>query len=123
MILGPPSSTRTHTLFSYSTLFRSRRDRGRARVVHAVLHRHRLDLDRAADAVQGMGRRHELSWRPAWRAGGWLVVVAPRSEEHTSELQSLMRTSYAVFSFKKKTRNFNKPLTSHLTPQSNQTHD
>src|SRR3546814_14243182 len=77
MILGPPSSTRTHTLFSYSTLFRSRRDRGRARVVHAVLHRHRLDLDRAADAVQGMGRRHELSWRPAWRAGGWLVVVAP----------------------------------------------
>src|SRR3546814_2796359 len=69
MIRRPPRSTRTDTLFPYTTLFRS------------------------------------------WCANGWMVprwcwpagrIAARRSEEHTSELQSLMRISYAVFCLKKK---------------------
>src|SRR3546814_1581812 len=87
MIRRPPRSTRTDTLFPYTTLFRSRR---------------RL-------------AKHN------WRAFGWwpqqcaIQVAASnfsskrtrekaRSEEHTSELQSLMRISYAVFCLKKKTK-------------------
>src|SRR3546814_6373833 len=80
MIRRPPRSTRTDTLFPYTTLFRSypccRGARCRCR--------HRSSASRAVE-------RH-----PPQRA--------PRSEEHTSELQSLMRTSYAVFGLKKKTR-------------------
>src|SRR3546814_6669173 len=72
MIRRPPISTRTDTLFPYTTLFRSprpRRERARS-------HRRERPLSRAP-----RGRR---------------------SEEHTSELQSLMRISYAVFCLKKK---------------------
>src|SRR3546814_16749231 len=69
MIRRPPRSTRTDTLFPYTTLFRS-----------SGLHRCRIHQGHRADPV----RRH-------------------RSEEHTSELQSLMRISYAVFCLKKKT--------------------
>src|SRR3546814_6084211 len=72
MIRRPPRSTRTDTLFPYTTLFRSRRQIGVADRVHQVS----LALPRPA--------------------------VPPRSEEHTSELQSLMRISYAVFCLKKK---------------------
>src|SRR3546814_13045006 len=72
MIRRPPRSTRTDTLFPYTTLFRSRRCAPR----------------------QSPWRRNR-QWPPA--AGPpW------RSEEHTSELQSLMRISYAVFCLKKK---------------------
>src|SRR3546814_16598119 len=82
MIRRPPRSTRTDTLFPYTTLFRSRHDRpDRAR-------RGRRRRSRA-------GRRREA----AGRARG---ARRQRSEEHTSELQSLMRISYAVFCLKKK---------------------
>src|SRR3546814_7166323 len=84
MIRRPPRSTRTDTLFPYTTLFRSRR-RGAVR--------------RAGDRrlVGGCDRR-------AGRAHLWrgLRPLRRRSEEHTSELQSLMRISYAVFCLKKK---------------------
>src|SRR3546814_3379324 len=109
MIRRQPRSTRTDTLFPYTTLFRSRRNRcgseapsspcstappprgtgGRARPV-----RH----------GQSCHERREWSWSRPWlgedahppaRSGA-------RSEEHTSELQSLMRISYAVFCLKKK---------------------
>src|SRR3546814_6703282 len=74
MIRRPPRSTRTDTLFPYTTLFRS----------------HRSVKIRAGASV----------WRKllAFSGPGYLV----RSEEHTSELQSLMRISYAVFCLKKK---------------------
>src|SRR3546814_1549146 len=88
MIRRPPRSTRTDTLFPYTTLFRSLPDLGR----HA---------DGAAAACarpRGRGAARARCRRP--RA---------RSEEHTSELQSLMRISYAVFCLKKK----NKPDKSH----------
>src|SRR3546814_8884699 len=100
MIRRPPRCTRTDTLFPYTTLFRSEgfpvaeeeglvrdhrldhlADEGRPRVLHQVANE---PVDRAA--VQAAGDRGEA-----------------RSEEHTSELQSLMRISYAVFCLKKKT--------------------
>src|SRR3546814_10175601 len=78
MIRRPPRSTRTDTLFPYTTLFRS---------ALAVLGRSR---DQQEDA------QHVLGQRPADRES------LGRSEEHTSELQSLMRISYAVFCLKTK---------------------
>src|SRR3546814_3157607 len=78
MIRRPPRSTRTDTLFPYTTLFRSGHAAGAAR--HLPGRRRRL-LD------PRLGRRR-----------------GARSEEHTSELQSLMRISYAVFCLKKKNK-------------------
>src|SRR3546814_5281490 len=123
MIRRPPGSTRTDTLFPYTTLFRSV-DPGDfhelliAQIVAKADH-HARDgvaahgdailadgedmfdqvvaeqlLERGADALagrdQGSGTGHQRS------------IVPVRSEEHTSELQSLMRISYAVFCLKKK---------------------
>src|SRR3546814_1557651 len=85
MIRRPPRSTRTDTLFPYTTLFRS----DRAFVHREVGHDLAVEFDpRQLHAV------HEL------RIGQ--PFGANRSEEHTSELQSLMRISYAVFCLKKK---------------------
>src|SRR3546814_5342875 len=92
MIRRPPRSTRTDTLFPYTTLFRSYGDRrGVEQRPGKLLHR--------------PSPNHFSLW-----IGGqaWLRVSASpfgRSEEHTSELQSLMRISYAVFCLKKKTNN------------------
>src|SRR3546814_5823952 len=96
MIRRPPRSTRTDTLFPYTTLFRS-----------------------DAGHVDSGGRRR-------WRHSGSCAAcpggancrphpsgAGPRSEEHTSELQSLMRISYAVFCLKKKkkiTENNHEPI-------------
>src|SRR3546814_4423598 len=87
MIRRPPRSTRTDTLFPYTTLFRSDRA-GRARgIVAAAL--------KASQRAAIFGAYHSpLSRSPSCH---WT-----RSEEHTSELQSLMRISYAVFCLKKK---------------------
>src|SRR3546814_14296544 len=82
MIRRPPRSTRTDTLFPYTTLFRSRRRRLRPSRAH------RASLKEAT--------HDRLSPNGFWSG------QAPRSEEHTSELQSLMRISYAVFCLKKK---------------------
>src|SRR3546814_9832605 len=115
MLRRPPRSTRTDTLFPYTTLFRSgdrqflglppRRRRaaggergqpGGGETAPARHHRQSQLLDHAADgragaaASRGRDRAHQR---------GHL-----RSEEHTSELQSLMRISYAVFCLKKKKR-------------------
>src|SRR3546814_10741242 len=101
MIRRPPRSTRTYTLFPYTTLFRSARQGIAAERAEAdrALHR-RLSLakrkaivvdhqDKAVALHRGP-RRGEVEWDDR------------RSEEHTSELQSLMRISYAVFCLKKK---------------------
>src|SRR3546814_5387829 len=91
MIRLPPRSTRTDTLFPYTTLFRSPR----------------MPAPRV---------RREESWcllsacaNRAVRVSSWLApaaILANRSEEHTSELQSLMRISYAVFCLKKKKQQY-----------------
>src|SRR3546814_4779530 len=81
MIRRPPRSTRTDTLFPYTTLFRSHKAR-------LVAHTNRSDVFRPHGASRH--GRHGATHRTL------------RSEEHTSELQSLMRISYAVFCLKKK---------------------
>src|SRR3546814_4913445 len=80
MIRRPPRSTRTDTLFPYTTLFRS---------PSPNLPR-RNHFSRTSQVKAGAQHRAARNWTPA------------RSEEHTSELQSLMRISYAVFCLKKK---------------------
>src|SRR3546814_3657545 len=80
MIRRPPRSTRTDTLFPYTTLFRSVRD----------------------DALQILERQPGLRLDAFGQGFLRVVGIDRRSEEHTSELQSLMRISYAVFCLKKK---------------------
>src|SRR3546814_8708242 len=88
MIRRPPRSTRTDTLLPYTTLFRSR---PRDHQLHALAEQ--LVLPRRAPAP----------WYARPRKIRRAAEGARRSEEHTSELQSLMRISYAVFCLKKKT--------------------
>src|SRR3546814_3492546 len=115
MIRRPPRSTRTDTLFPYTTLFRSFRthgvnefpldDRAYKRFIPSFHHRH------------GKGRRKQRAYFLVLFAihgcheqivdGRTKSVSIQRSEEHTSELQSLMRISYAVFCLKKKQTNYN----------------
>src|SRR3546814_10243838 len=85
MIRRPPRSTRTVTLFPYTTLFRSQAQR-------------RLGLC----LVRCRGHIEAQRPRPLRRLFQLPPVTRRRSEEHTSELQSLMRISYAVFCLKKK---------------------
>src|SRR3546814_3889116 len=93
MIRRPPRSTRTDTLFPYTTLFRS------------LSHRRERDLrdepHRGDDAQDSRAAPCRLAGEH--RHGGFRCHgCGVRSEEHTSELQSLMRISYAVFCLKKK---------------------
>src|SRR3546814_1055998 len=95
MIRRPPRSTRTDTLFPYTTLFRSAGLPAAHRPACAAVRRGGVAASTQSPARPAGAchlRRGEA--RPA-SAGG-------RSEEHTSELQSLMRISYAVFCLKKK---------------------
>src|SRR3546814_7400983 len=94
MILRPPRATRTDKLFPYTTLFRSRRHGGPGRAA-ARRRRH------PACPGHGTAWRENPPRRPSWRAPT-SEYRHGRSEEHTSELQSLMRISYAVFCLKKK---------------------
>src|SRR3546814_6098331 len=122
MIRRPPRSTRTDTLFPYTTLFRSRPDWFTALDITAP------DIDQDTD---GKDQQHHAGHRCSPRlprapvaqrdqaerinCGVGEVIDAvgdERSEEHTSELQSLMRISYAVFCLKKK-----KPTKSTKEPQ------
>src|SRR3546814_4412236 len=95
MIRRPPRSTRTDTLFPYTTLFRSRNDRPAFQL--------------SASCRPRPIRRLSPTWlttpdarRRLASAGIFPSEHHCRSEEHTSELQSLMRISYAVFCLKKK---------------------
>src|SRR3546814_3749936 len=97
MIRRPPRSTRTDTLFPYTTLFRSRRACRRSRRPCARQHG-------SVPAWRGRGGQGLPGYR-ARVAVDQTLGLALRSEEHTSELQSLMRISYAVFCLKKKTKN------------------
>src|SRR3546814_9038262 len=85
MIRRPPRSTRTDTLFPYTTLFRSRH-----RTARRTQRSGRPPMATTICAALAKPKRLAVK------------VMAVRSEEHTSELQSLMRISYAVFCLKKK---------------------
>src|SRR3546814_5703727 len=97
MIRRPPRSTRTDTLFPYTTLFRSNKS---AVNRERFLRRYK---DQIRKAVHGMIRDRSIQ---DMDQGGEINLPARdiRSEEHTSELQSLMRISYAVFCLKKKNK-------------------
>src|SRR3546814_15259365 len=102
MIRRPPRSTRTDTLFPYTTLFRSaiqaaqipaRTGKGALRILPVLAREvERVELQFQISAHQRIGQR---------------------SEEHTSELQSLMRSSYAVFCLKKKKKKIHHTHTNH----------
>src|SRR3546814_3126254 len=109
MIRRPPRSTRTDTLFPYTTLFRS---------IGWELVQETVDLndDQLPNFSIPHGRQH---WRHQVRVNGHLYAMLAeekcldagvRSEEHTSELQSLMRISYAVFCLKKKNHTHSKHI-------------
>src|SRR3546814_7252017 len=95
MIRRPPGSTRTDTLFPYTTRFRSvRAARGRSASGRVV----------AAGGEVGFDALGHAANRSSSAAGRGPRHIGERSEEHTSELQSLMRISYAVFCLKKKNK-------------------
>src|SRR3546814_8467518 len=98
MIRLPQRSTRTDTLFPYTTLFRSHHRAARQGPAHAERRGHR----RRARAYRGLSGRFPLHPSRVIPAKAAIAALAFRSEEHTSELQSLMRISYAVFCLKKK---------------------
>src|SRR3546814_3896940 len=97
MIRRPPRSTRTDTLFPYTTLFRSRPGSGRR------------DICRHQPPHPKMRRPRKIGATTDAVSVALKESRSCRSEEHTSELQSLMRISYAVFCLKKKKRNNNIP--------------
>src|SRR3546814_6344552 len=92
MIRRPPRSTRTDTLFPYTTLFRS------------IVRKGITAGSPAQSNCPAQSRAFAYKPKPSFRALGEPGTrrVPARSEEHTSELQSLMRISYAVFCLKKK---------------------
>src|SRR3546814_4371053 len=102
MIRRPPRSTRTDTLFPYTTLFRSVRLARDTRRITLVL-----------------GFENDLQRVDAGEMGVDLAYCL-RSEEHTSELQSLMRISYAVFCLKKKNNTTHQNLEHQKTNKTNQ---
>src|SRR3546814_7326808 len=105
MIRRPPRSTRTDTLFPYTTLFRSISDRLGASS-EAIARANNIPppfIIRIGERLSIPGGRYHRV-----KSGETGIAIAraygvSRSEEHTSELQSLMRISYAVFCLKKKT--------------------
>src|SRR3546814_10064808 len=111
MIRRPPRSTRTDTLFPFTTLFRSSRSRASGPC--------RLDGTPAVPPEVANRRIVTVSGRRRTPP----LPRLPRSEEHTSELQSLMRISYAVFCLKKKNRNTHNKHTMIKTPKVLRSHD
>src|SRR3546814_3796264 len=100
MIRRPPRSTRTDTLFPYTTLFRSPADQRRRARQAEEAEEHR----EAEQAEHDRGHRRQVVDVDLDHVGPAVLrrEFLERSEEHTSELQSLMRISYAVFCLKKK---------------------
>src|SRR3546814_8683357 len=112
MIRRPPRSTRTDTLFPYTTRFRS--GMAEADIIKAMAPFGQVDssLSRKYEGT-GLGlplTRHLVDLHEgeltveSTRGEGTKITILIRSEEHTSELQSLMRISYAVFCLKKKNK-------------------
>src|SRR3546814_2417175 len=115
MIRRPPRSTRTDTLFPYTTRFRSRPPAPpcRPRLTRRTAAR-RFARMRARECQQKSTAGKESRWKSMASCESFPDIQdniyihrhhADRSEEHTSELQSLMRISYAVFCLKKKKSN------------------
>src|SRR3546814_8127433 len=114
MVRRPPRSTRTDTLFPYTTLFRSCRGLWRlpnlCGYVKSFVNPHRVESGARCRPVHCSRRKPELVNEESQPIRP--LCELSRSEEHTSELQSLMRISYAVFCLKKKKH---KPHHNHTT--------
>src|SRR3546814_3984073 len=108
MIRRPPRSTRTDTLFPYTTLFRSADAHWRPLFDRIVAQHPEIKMSSAGD-MNGFLPTHISR------------SASIRSEEHTSELQSLMRISYAVFCLKKK-KTLNTKFTDTITHRSSSIH-
>src|SRR3546814_3081769 len=136
MIRRPPTSTLTYTLFPYTTLFRSRcipRTPAygplEARTPAGALAIRSIHTSRFSSGVRDRARLRSAPCpsltRPCRDAIKSVQGRDHRSEEHTSELQSLMRISYAVFCLKKKKKNYDKKCDTTLrhrrTPNNNRT--
>src|SRR3546814_9743285 len=107
MIRQPPRSTRTDTLFPYTTLFRSEDETHTIMTPfgeYQFLRRAGEALHPEKESLAALASTREIIGEYNF-AGQYQQAPAPRSEEHTSELQSLMRISYAVFCLKKKNNN------------------
>src|SRR3546814_9366147 len=106
MILRQPRSTRTDTLFPYTTLFRSRLENGIVQPAVQRDDRGGIARERAIGKGINLGEIGDYHVRSVSRSrpsgGSRCPSGSGRSEEHTSELQSIMRISYAVFCLKKK---------------------
>src|SRR3546814_16946782 len=111
-IRRPPRSTRTDTLFPYTTLFRSRE---KPQMAESIANALRLPLIRIIEGSGGGGSVKTIETKGRANLPGGVGQASNyrlaaenmgtvRSEEHTSELQSLMRISYAVFCLKKKNK-------------------
>src|SRR3546814_6531696 len=98
MIRRPPRSTRTDTLFPYTTLFRS--------LLYDIYHMQIME----GDVIATIRKYHPYisHYHTGGVPGRNEIDESQRSEEHTSELQSLMRISYAVFCLKKKKKTNNR---------------
>src|SRR3546814_8218338 len=132
MIRRPPRSTRTDTLFPYTTLFRSSLpvehfDRRDALIVAQgfTTNLHRLNEKllfrlHILCCTARQSKRHYCKYKP-FHCSPPTKCRALRSEEHTSELQSLMRISYAVFCLKNKNQ-IEKPLIPTSVPPTKQLH-
>src|SRR3546814_5219685 len=96
MIRRPPRSTRTDTLFPYTTLFRSV-DNSRVKANGRIQND---QLFMRGSAMSGAPICNGIIQLPRPTKAGMIAPKIIRSEEHTSELQSLMRISYAVFCLK-----------------------
>src|SRR3546814_4394761 len=95
MIRRPPRSTRTDTLFPYTTLFRSwKANHEKKELTPAAISKHIRAFEKLGVTQVALSGGEALMHSNLW--------ALCRSEEHTSELQSLMRISYAVFCLKKK---------------------
>src|SRR3546814_2674182 len=119
MIRRPPRSTRTDTLFPYPTLFRSGQevnagsaalflsaDKSFVAAGKKPASPHALPVAKEPRSMRGGNVARKAHSATRWEKS----LSAGRSEEHTSELQSLMRISYAVFCLKKKKRQINTQL-------------
>src|SRR3546814_8531234 len=113
----PPGSTRTDTLFPYTTLFRSRGGWLQRPGRIAILFQVRAVVEGDPDQRPGgMAAPLQLARRMLRMSEIHDIGrLRPRSEEHTSELQSLMRISYAVFCLKTKKNTSNNTILPHTT--------
>src|SRR3546814_7661892 len=119
MIRRPPRSPRTDTLFPYTTLFRSYISLSRLPTVHVALPQPESQMRRKRSI--GKHAHHTMRFTAIFPQAAQNAIGAfveqrfhrrgRRSEEHTSELQSLMRISYAVFCLKKKNKTKHKDVT------------